>query len=90
MPSKPSTKSVALRLDDETIARLKKLGEEKDRTPHYMMKEAVERYLDKEEELAEEVRITRERWEEYCLTGEGYSQAEMEEWAEQFIHDRMK
>ena len=64
---------VALRLDAETQDRLKKLGEKRDRSPHYLMKEAVEKYLSREEEIEAEKQILMERWQRYELTGETIS-----------------
>ena len=40
---------VALKIDAETKARLKRLAEAKQRTPHWLMREAVAQYIDREE-----------------------------------------
>ena len=77
-----SESTVGLRLNDETKDRLKALGQIRDRTPHYLMKEAIERYLKTEEALEEERAILRRRWEEYELTGESVSHADVRKWAQ--------
>ena len=72
--------TVGLRLDWETQDRLKKLGEVRDRSPHYLMKQAVERYLETEEALEAERQLTLERWRRYELTGETVSHDEVGAW----------
>ena len=65
--------TVGLRLDEQTQARLKKLGEARDRSPHYLMKKAVEQFLTREEAIEAEDALLNERWEKYVLTGEAYT-----------------
>lgn len=45
--SRPTT--VTLKLDDSSRQRLKSLAEAKHRSSHYLMKEAIDRYLTQEE-----------------------------------------
>lgn len=61
--------SVAVRIDADLQARLKKVAEADDRTPHYVMKKAIEAFVEKRERDIEEDRISIERWEEYQRTG---------------------
>ncbi len=71
------TKStVGLRLDDQTQNRLKKLGVVRDRSPHYLMKQAVEQFLSREEEIEAEDALLNARWDKFALTGESYSHDE--------------
>lgn len=74
--------TVAVRLDAETQARLKALGSRRDRSPHYLMKEAVEQYLATEEAVEAELELMRDRWKRYELTGEHLTQDDMTAWAE--------
>ena len=53
-----SPTTVGVKLDGETRDRLKRLGVLKQRTPHWIMREAIRTYLDHEE------RIEREREED--------------------------
>lgn len=73
--------TVALRLDTQTQDRLKALGQRRDRSPHYLMKEAVEKYLSEEEALENERDLMRARWERYELTGEAVSHEDVKAWA---------
>ncbi|MEM7768658.1 MAG: ribbon-helix-helix domain-containing protein [Pseudomonadota bacterium] len=73
--------TIGLRLDAETQARLKALGETRDRSPHYLMKEAIAAFLAREEAVEAEKALLRERWERFELTGETVSQDEMKAWA---------
>lgn len=61
--------SIAVRLDEDLQARLKKIAEIDDRTPHYLMKKAIEAFILDRERQAEEDRISIERWEEFERTG---------------------
>ena len=71
-------KTVALRLNEDIQKRLQLLGKVRDRSPHYLMKEAVERYLTNEEAKEEEKRILQERWETYQLSDVSYTQDQVE------------
>ena len=73
--------TVGVRLDDETQDRLKRLGKMRDRSPHYLMKEAIEAYLENEEAVEAEKTLLRDRWQEFELTGQAFSQSEMKSWA---------
>jgi predicted transcriptional regulator len=73
--------TVALRLDEQVQKRLKSLGQRKDRSPHYLMKEAVESYLATEEALVAEQDLTQARWEQFELTGETLSHDHVKNWA---------
>lgn len=73
--------TVGVRLSEETQKRLEALGKARDRTPHYLMKNAVERFLETEEALETERHVVLSRWEKYELTGETVDQAEVEAWA---------
>ena len=59
-----------VRLSEQTRNRLETLSKARDRTPHYLMKAAIERYLDTEETLEAERRVVLARWKKFELTGE--------------------
>jgi len=73
--------TVGIRLDDDTQARLKKLGNSRDRSPHYLMKEAVETYLKHEEEVEAEKALLKARWKQFEITGETVSHSDVKAWA---------
>ncbi len=56
-----------VKLDSETKDRLERLGAVKHRSPHYLMKEAIVRYLDQEEYNEKINQETLARWEEASL-----------------------
>ncbi len=63
------TRTMGVMLDEEIRTRLKKLGEVKQRSPHWLMKEAIHRYLDTEERYEREKAKDLERWQRYLDTG---------------------
>lgn len=72
---------MGVRLSEDTRHRLEALGKARDRSSHYLMKAAVERYLDVEEALESERQIVKARWEKYELTGETVDHADVKAWA---------
>jgi predicted transcriptional regulator len=64
------TTTHGIKLDADIIARLKALGEARDRSLHWLMKTAILEYLEREEAYERMKREDRERWEHYQLTGE--------------------
>lgn len=73
--------TIGLRLDKETQARLRVLGEARDRSPHYLMKAAIAEFLAREEAVEAEKALLTERWARFELTGETVSQDAMKAWA---------
>jgi predicted transcriptional regulator len=74
--------SKAVKLDDETYKRLKALGEARKRTPHWLMKEAILQFLDREEEAEHIRQDTLKRWERYATTGKTVSHDAVDAWLE--------
>ena len=70
-----------VRLSEETRNRLEVLSKARDRTAHYLMKTAIERFLDVEEALEAEHRLVLGRWEKFELTGETVDHEEVKAWA---------
>lgn len=67
--------TVGVKLDQETRDRLRRLGSTKDRSTHWMMKEAVARYLDVEERYEREKAEDDARWQRFVETGEAIPHA---------------
>ena len=61
--------TVGVKLDQETRDRLRRLGQSKDRSTHWMMKEAVARYLAVEERYEQERAEDDARWQRFVETG---------------------
>ena len=80
-----SSGTVAVKLDQSTRRRLKKLAGVKDRTAHWLMKEAIARYLEQEERYEQEKADDLSRWQNYVLRGEHLAQEEMMTWLDSLV-----
>jgi len=69
-----------IKLDEETRNRLKSLAKKRNRSPHWMMRTAIESYLEREENYEREKNEDMLRWEEYQLTGKAIDQETVEKW----------
>lgn len=72
--------SKAVKLDDATYDRLKSLGAVRKRSPHWLMKEAITQFLEREEEAERIRQDTLERLERYKATGETISHDAVDAW----------
>jgi predicted transcriptional regulator len=70
--------SVKLALD--TRARIERLAEARRRTTHWMMREAIEQYVEREEKREAFRKDTLDAWEEFQLTGLHATGDEVEAW----------
>ena len=61
--------TVGVKLDAEIRERLRKLGEARRRSTHWLMKEAIARYLDAEERYESEKAEDLARWQRFVETG---------------------
>ena len=60
---------VTVKLDAEDHVRLKALAETQQRKPHFLMKEALRQYLDREEQRESFHQEAMDSWREYQETG---------------------
>ncbi|PVE44158.1 CopG family transcriptional regulator [Limnohabitans planktonicus II-D5] len=60
---------VAIKLDEVTKARVKRLAEARHRTSHWLMREAITQYVDREEKREAFRQDTLRAWDEYRSTG---------------------
>lgn len=74
------TTTMAVKVDEETRDRLKSLGKIKQRSPHWLMCEAIREYIEKEEVIAARNREADEAWNEYKRTGKGFGNETIMEW----------
>lgn len=74
--------SKAIKLDDETYSRLQQLAEAKRRTPHWLMREAIRQFLDREESAAKIKRETLDRWARFEATGVAVGHEDVAAWLE--------
>ena len=78
-----ATATVGVKLDEKTRTRLKKLGQAKQRSTHWLMKDAIVRYLESEERYVEERVEDDSRWQRYLDTGTHLSDDGMTQWLEE-------
>ena len=80
--------TMGVKLDEVTRERLKRLGELKQRTPHWIMREAIMSYLDHEERKEREKQEDCDRWQRYQATGKHVSHDAVEAWLEAWGTDQ--
>jgi predicted transcriptional regulator len=61
--------TASLKLDSEMKARVDRLAELRRRTPHWIMREAVQEYVEREEKREQFLKDTLAAWEEFQATG---------------------
>ena len=74
---------VAIKIDDDTKARVKRLAEARHRTSHWLMREAIIQYIDREEKREAFRQDTLKAWEEYRTTGLHVTADEADAWLAQ-------
>ncbi len=70
----------SIKLKTETRDRLQKLAVNRQRKPHWLMKEAIEQYIDREEKRQSFLEDARKAWEEYQATGLHVTLEEADAW----------
>lgn len=71
---------VAIKIDAETKARLKRLGEARHRTAHWLMREAITQYVEREERRETLRQDGLEAWKEFQATGRHVTAEEADAW----------
>ena len=82
------TTTQGIKLDDKIRHRLKVLGEKRNRSPHFLMRTAIEIYLEREEYFEREKSVDMERYEQYQLTGKVIEQEVVERWLEDLANNK--
>ena len=72
-----TTSTLGIKLDSETRSRLKNLSEIKRRSSHWLMKEAIQQFLDSEEAYEKEKTEDEKRYQHYLTTGQHVSEQSM-------------
>jgi len=75
-----SIRPVAVKLDQDTRDRLKRLAKAKDRSTHWMLREAVAQYVAREEKQAAFRQAGLNAWAEYQATGRHVTHDEADTW----------
>lgn len=72
--------ATSVKLDDEMLARVQELAELRQRSPHWIMREAIGQYVAREEQREQLKRDTEKAWEEFQATGQQVTAESVEEW----------
>ena len=75
-----AVRPVAVKLDLDTRERIKRLAEARSRSMHWMMREAIRQYLEREEKREAFRRDAIRAWDEYRATGLHATQGETDAW----------
>lgn len=70
----------SLKLDDDLKSRVQHLAESRQRTSHWIMREAIAQYVDREEKREALKQETIKAWEEFQATGLHATADEVEKW----------
>ncbi|MEH0690931.1 ribbon-helix-helix protein, CopG family [Vibrio cholerae] len=70
----------SVKLDEALKERVQHLAESQQRTVHWIMKEAIAQYVEREEEKAAFRKEALDAWDEYQMTGEYLTMNEVESW----------
>ena len=75
-----AAKTVSVKLDPDTRARIESLAEARHRTAHWMMREAISQYVDREEKREAFRQDAIKAWDEYQETGLHATAGEVDAW----------
>jgi predicted transcriptional regulator len=83
-----SATTMGVKLDDETRTRLKSLGEVRQRSTHWLMREAIREYLEKEEAIEARNREADAAWADYQQSRRFVSHEAMTAWLDTWGTDQ--
>lgn len=75
-----AVRPIAIKIDEDTKARVKRLADARKRTPHWLMREAITQYVDREEKREAFRQDTLKAWEAYRTTGQHVTADEADAW----------
>lgn len=71
---------VAIKIDPETRERVERLASARQRTPHWLMREAIRQYVEREEKRETLRQDAIQAWEAYQATALHLTQEEADAW----------
>ena len=71
---------VAVKLDPDMRSRIKVLADARDRSTHWLLREAITQYVEREEQRESLRQDALRAWETYQATGRHLSHHEADEW----------
>jgi len=81
--SAAALRPVSIKIDEDTKVRVKRLADARHRTPHWLMREAINQYLEREEKREAFRQDALKAWESYRTTGLHVSAEEANAWLNQ-------
>lgn len=78
--AKSAVNPVAIKIDSDMKARVKRLAEAQNRTSHWLMREAVGQYVERGEKRSSFRRDAIKAWDEYQATGMHVSETQADAW----------
>ena len=75
-----AAKTVSVKLDSDTRTRIENLAEARHRSAHWVMREAISQYIDREEKRETFRQDTLKAWEDYQETGLHATATEVDAW----------
>ncbi len=75
-----SARTISVKLDQETRARIEHLAASRRRSAHWIMREAITQYVEREEKREAFRQDTLKAWEEYRTTGLHVTAEEADVW----------
>ncbi|WP_041794886.1 CopG family ribbon-helix-helix protein [Pararhodospirillum photometricum] len=80
--------ATSIKLDDDMKGRVRHLAEARQRTSHWIMREAILQYVEREEKREALRRDTVRAWEEFQETGLHATAEEVDRWLESWGNDK--
>ena len=78
-----AARPVAIKIDDVTKSRLKRLANARQRSPHWLMREAITQYVDREEKREAFRQESLQAWEAFRASGQHVPAEQADAWLAQ-------
>lgn len=75
-----AARPVAIKINEDIKARVKRLADARQRTPHWLMREAITQFVEREEKRETFRQDSLNAWEEFRLTGQHVTAEEADAW----------
>lgn len=75
-----AVRPVTIKIDADTRERVKRLADARQRSPHWLMREAIRQYVDREEKREAFRQSAMRAWDDYQANGAHATQAEADAW----------
>lgn len=75
-----AARPVSVKLDPEIKARIDRLAQARQRSTHWMMREAIQQYVEREEKQEAYRQAGMKAWNDYQATGQHVTMEEADDW----------